>query len=233
MGPGTSPNDPVFFLHHCNVDRIWALWQYAHPASAYLPASGRSARAQPERRHAAADDGDATPAGSPRLPPHDGLHLRHRSAAGGSGHADGEFPGRARRSRRHGGPRCSRCAPASTIHLEIVPGSGPSAPYGITALGTSVTHVPPVDNAPYDDVRLWFAFTGTAAPGRRRERQRSDSDASRRTRSSTSHSRRTPSRVQPPASSSASTSRAAWACRRARAGRGCSFCTRPRHAVSS
>jgi tyrosinase len=23
----TSPNDPVFFLHHCNVDRIWALWQ--------------------------------------------------------------------------------------------------------------------------------------------------------------------------------------------------------------
>ena len=25
MGPGTSPNDPVFFLHHCNVDRIWSL----------------------------------------------------------------------------------------------------------------------------------------------------------------------------------------------------------------
>lgn len=22
-----SPNDPVFFLHHANVDRIWALWQ--------------------------------------------------------------------------------------------------------------------------------------------------------------------------------------------------------------
>ena len=27
MGPGTSPNDPIFFLHHCNVDRIWAKWQ--------------------------------------------------------------------------------------------------------------------------------------------------------------------------------------------------------------
>jgi tyrosinase len=27
MDPGTSPNDPVFFLHHCNVDRIWASWQ--------------------------------------------------------------------------------------------------------------------------------------------------------------------------------------------------------------
>jgi len=27
MGPLTSPNDPVFFLHHCNVDRIWYQWQ--------------------------------------------------------------------------------------------------------------------------------------------------------------------------------------------------------------
>ncbi|MEP4627146.1 MAG: tyrosinase family protein [Tateyamaria sp.] len=26
MGPGTSPNDPAFFLNHCNVDRIWELW---------------------------------------------------------------------------------------------------------------------------------------------------------------------------------------------------------------
>ena len=23
----TSPNDPVFFLNHCNVDRLWAYWQ--------------------------------------------------------------------------------------------------------------------------------------------------------------------------------------------------------------
>ncbi|AWA41883.1 tyrosinase family protein [Pseudomonas sp. 22105] len=23
----TSPEDPVFFLHHCNIDRIWANWQ--------------------------------------------------------------------------------------------------------------------------------------------------------------------------------------------------------------
>ena len=27
MVPGTSPNDPVFFLHHCFVDKIWADWQ--------------------------------------------------------------------------------------------------------------------------------------------------------------------------------------------------------------
>lgn len=27
MQPFTSPNDPVFYLNHCNVDRIWAIWQ--------------------------------------------------------------------------------------------------------------------------------------------------------------------------------------------------------------
>lgn len=31
MATMTSPNDPVFFLHHCQVDRIWALWQQNHP----------------------------------------------------------------------------------------------------------------------------------------------------------------------------------------------------------
>jgi len=41
MGGMTSPNDPVFFLHHCNIDRLWAHWQRMHPgASPYLPASG-------------------------------------------------------------------------------------------------------------------------------------------------------------------------------------------------
>ncbi|MDB6166098.1 MAG: tyrosinase [Lacunisphaera sp.] len=40
MLPLTSPDDPVFFLHHANVDRIWALWQLQHPAQSYLPAGG-------------------------------------------------------------------------------------------------------------------------------------------------------------------------------------------------
>lgn len=26
--PSTAPRDPVFFLLHCNVDRLWALWQW-------------------------------------------------------------------------------------------------------------------------------------------------------------------------------------------------------------
>ncbi len=25
--PATAPNDPLFFFHHCNIDRVWAAWQ--------------------------------------------------------------------------------------------------------------------------------------------------------------------------------------------------------------
>ena len=38
MQPGTSPNDPVFFFHHCNIDRLWAVWEQKNPgAASYLP----------------------------------------------------------------------------------------------------------------------------------------------------------------------------------------------------
>jgi hypothetical protein len=38
MQPGTSPNDPVFFFHHCNIDRLWAVWEQKHPGvPLYLP----------------------------------------------------------------------------------------------------------------------------------------------------------------------------------------------------
>lgn len=36
----TSPNDPVFFLHHSNVDRLWARWQEENPGTTYEPKSG-------------------------------------------------------------------------------------------------------------------------------------------------------------------------------------------------
>lgn len=42
MLPMTSPNDPVFFLHHCFVDKIWADWQDQHPSEGYQPVSGGS-----------------------------------------------------------------------------------------------------------------------------------------------------------------------------------------------
>jgi tyrosinase len=37
MGLSSSPNDPVFFLHHCIIDRIWAAWQQKHPSGQYVP----------------------------------------------------------------------------------------------------------------------------------------------------------------------------------------------------
>lgn len=35
MSGSDSPNDPLFFLHHCNIDRLWALWQFRHPGQQY------------------------------------------------------------------------------------------------------------------------------------------------------------------------------------------------------
>ena len=37
--------DPIFFLHHCNVDRVWALWQTTH--SGPLPANEASLELEP------------------------------------------------------------------------------------------------------------------------------------------------------------------------------------------
>lgn len=41
MDSMTSANDPLFFLHHANIDRLYAVWQGLHQASAhYLPVTG-------------------------------------------------------------------------------------------------------------------------------------------------------------------------------------------------
>lgn len=51
MMPMTSPNDPIFFLHHCYIDKLWADWQtkqdsnwkengYPGAAPRYNPVSG-------------------------------------------------------------------------------------------------------------------------------------------------------------------------------------------------
>ena len=37
MAPATSPNDPLFYLNHCNVDRIWETWMTRAGSRGYVP----------------------------------------------------------------------------------------------------------------------------------------------------------------------------------------------------
>ena len=60
MGGAFSPNDPVFWLHHANVDRLWARWQAtmlaAHPGTTH-------AHHYPSREDRNPFGGDLLPAG--------------------------------------------------------------------------------------------------------------------------------------------------------------------------
>jgi tyrosinase len=41
MALAASPNDPVFWLHHCNIDRLWSLWEQTSGAPVrYAPMTG-------------------------------------------------------------------------------------------------------------------------------------------------------------------------------------------------
>lgn len=37
-----SPFDPIFYLHHCNIDRLWAMWQMDGHADTYPMAGGNA-----------------------------------------------------------------------------------------------------------------------------------------------------------------------------------------------
>jgi len=39
MAFNTSTNDPVFFQHHANIDRLWGVWMSQH-GQVYAPESG-------------------------------------------------------------------------------------------------------------------------------------------------------------------------------------------------
>ena len=42
MMTSTSPNDPIFWLHHANIDRIWSAWQDRHGVTNYGPPATES-----------------------------------------------------------------------------------------------------------------------------------------------------------------------------------------------
>ena len=49
MSSARSPIDPLFYLHHCNVDRIWAIWQQNNPtAEQYTTVTGHGSDTVPE-----------------------------------------------------------------------------------------------------------------------------------------------------------------------------------------
>ena len=50
MSPASSPNDPVFFLNHCNVDRIWEAWMKKH-GRVYVPGDKESDDLKGHRLH--------------------------------------------------------------------------------------------------------------------------------------------------------------------------------------
>ena len=63
MLPGTSPNDPVFFLNHCNIDRIWESWM-TNNGRTYLPSQSASDDLKGHR----IDDPIASPLGATTRP---------------------------------------------------------------------------------------------------------------------------------------------------------------------
>ncbi|MBK8460614.1 MAG: tyrosinase family protein [Micropruina sp.] len=43
--PAVAVNDPVFWFHHCNVDRLWSIWQRKSGTPGYLPQVAATAEA--------------------------------------------------------------------------------------------------------------------------------------------------------------------------------------------
>ncbi|KAJ4254533.1 hypothetical protein NW762_010132 [Fusarium torreyae] len=54
MNPATSPNDPVFFFHHAQIDRLWWQWQQANPKARLSDYSGETANLKNQQRGKAA-----------------------------------------------------------------------------------------------------------------------------------------------------------------------------------
>jgi tyrosinase len=63
MAPSTSPNDPVFYLNHCNVDRVWEKWLRTH-GRVYVPNMTASTSLKGHR----IDDPIVSPLGSNATP---------------------------------------------------------------------------------------------------------------------------------------------------------------------
>jgi tyrosinase len=51
-----SPSDPVFMLHHGNIDRMWTIWQKAHPDQVQAVSGTRTTQNMPPSSYGTLDD---------------------------------------------------------------------------------------------------------------------------------------------------------------------------------
>ncbi len=69
MALAASPNDPVFWLHHCNIDRLWSLWeQTTGSAVRYAPMTGGPAGQSADTSLIYNFAGSASPWSDPSIP---------------------------------------------------------------------------------------------------------------------------------------------------------------------
>lgn len=163
MGPGTSPNDPVFFLHHAFVDLIWARWQQTH-AGDYLPDGQGPPGHNLHDEMAYLDSTSPTPANC----------LDHRRSMGYIYDTDPPSVQQMTTGlnftnvmagdveRRYA---LFRIQAAQPVTFEVLPTSALQPPYSLLHAEPTIIHEPVVDNRPYDEVRIWFAFSAELTPG--------------------------------------------------------------------
>jgi hypothetical protein len=159
MGQRDSPHDPVFYLHHCWIDVLWAQWQLRHPAAPFVSSGAGAGLNDPLMGYTttAADVLD-----------HRTINIYHYP------------PGFVQDA-----PRVTLDTPVvnfievpegetrmmaavfsldacETVHFTVV--SGPTVTSGPAATSFGVFASPVAANPHVDDKgRLWFTFTGTAA----------------------------------------------------------------------
>ncbi len=177
MAGGDSPLDPLFFLHHGNIDRLWAIWQRHHAAAAQYEVGANGCDRSPTVAQGDPMIGGATP-GS--MLDHEALGYRfprdpalEAAAAGVPGLAglqtgdpvsialetsevrwtnvaEGETTARAALFRITG---------CDSLTFEVT--AGPAAPFALYAPGPYP--FPVAGSQPTDEFRLWFLYTAGAA----------------------------------------------------------------------
>lgn len=176
MASTRSPLDPLFYLHHCNVDRLWAIWQLNHAGAAQYTLDGTGCDRVPEASVPLNDPmiGGATPASMLNhralgyVYPDDDLMEQRVLARGFAPIVTGDPPEiqlltpqvvfndvpEGDTTRRAALFQISSCE-----HLSFEVNSGPASPF---LLHTPGPFMSPAGALPHEELRIWVVFTGQA-----------------------------------------------------------------------